>query len=73
MNHEFLNTLSGIVAAIIGLAILAVLVSRNANTSGVIQAGAGGLAQDIGAAVAPVTGSGFGGFNSLQMQPLYNF
>lgn len=58
------NTISSVVTiatAIIGLAILAVLVSRSANTAGVIQSAASGLATDISAATAPVTGSGFTG------------
>lgn len=45
-----------IATAIVGLAILATLVSKNANSSGVISAATGGFAQDISAAVAPVTG-----------------
>ena len=45
----------------ISLAALAVIVSRNANTSGVIASAGGAFAQDIGAAVSPVTGGGFGG------------
>lgn len=49
-----------IATAIIGLAILSVIVSKNANTAGVIGAGGSALAQDIGAAVAPVTGGSFG-------------
>lgn len=46
-----------IVSSIIGLAILSVIVSRNSNTSGVIQSAGTGLSQIIGAAVGPVTGS----------------
>lgn len=49
-----------IATAIIGLAILSVLVSKNANTAGVIGSAAGGLAQDIGAAVAPISGGNIG-------------
>ena len=41
--------------AIIGVATLAVIFSKNANTSGVISAGGSALAQDIGAAVSPIT------------------
>ncbi len=46
-----------IAIAVIGLAIVAVLVSRNANTAGVLQAGASGLGNDIGTAISPVTGA----------------
>lgn len=45
-----------ILTAIIGVAILAVLVSKNANTSGVIAAGGKAFAQDLGVAISPVTG-----------------
>lgn len=52
---------SGVVTvamAIVGVAILAVIVSRNADTANVITAGARGFAADIEAAVSPVTGGG---------------
>lgn len=40
-----------------GLAILSVLVSKNANTTGVIQSLASGYGNDLGVAMSPVTGS----------------
>lgn len=43
--------------AIVGLAIVAVLVSRNANTAGVMQAYGQTFSSMIGAATAPVTGA----------------
>lgn len=46
-----------IASSVIGLAILSVIVSRNSNTSGVIQSAGSGLSAIIGAAVGPVTGS----------------
>lgn len=53
-----------IAVAIIGLATLAVLVSRNANTSGVIKAAGNAFNSSLGTAISPVTGGGFsGGFN----------
>lgn len=59
------NIISGVVTiatAIIGIAILAVLVSRNAQTPQVLQSAGAAFSQSIGAAVAPVTGgnSSFG-------------
>lgn len=59
MNVESL--ISSIVVGVIGLAIVAVLVSQRANTAKVIGASSSGLADIIGAAVAPVTGAGSGG------------
>ena len=55
MNHVA-EQIIAIVSAAIGLAIVAVLVSNQANTSGVISSASSGLATIIGAAVAPVTG-----------------
>lgn len=49
-----------IALAIVGLATVSVIISRNANTSGVIKAASSGLSQTIGAATAPVTGGGGG-------------
>lgn len=56
---------AAILAAVIGVAILAVIVSRNANTAGVLQAGGSAFAQILGAAEAPVSGGGvnLGGLN----------
>jgi PRD1 phage membrane DNA delivery len=61
MENQLVNSVVTVLTAIVGLAIIAVLVSNNANTSGVITAGSKGFAADIAAAVAPVTsGSSFG-------------
>lgn len=53
-----------IAVAIIGLATLAVIVSRNANTVNVIKAASGGFNTSLATAISPVTGAGGGGFNS---------
>jgi len=60
MSSEIIGGIVAIALAIIGLATLAVILSRNANTAGVIGASSRGLAQDIGAAISPVTGGSFG-------------
>jgi hypothetical protein len=64
---QFWTSVVTITVAIVGLATVAVLVSRNAQTPEVISSAAGGFAQDLAAAVAPVTGStllgGFTGFS----------
>lgn len=57
MSDQLVTALVSIVLGIISLAALAVIVSPNAQTGNVIKAGAGGLAQDIGVAVSPVSGS----------------
>jgi len=63
MNSGMMS-LAAIAAGVIGLAILAVLVSKNANTTGVIQAASTGFASVLGAAEAPIGGSGTGGLLS---------
>lgn len=61
------NVISGVVTiatAIVGIAIIAVLVSKNAQTGNVIQSATSGFASDISAAVSPITGGGgLGGFS----------
>lgn len=66
------NTWAGIVTilvAIIGVATLAVLVSKQANTAGVIRAGTGGFADMLRAATSPLSGGysnvGLGGFQGF--------
>jgi hypothetical protein len=54
-------TFVAIVTGVIGLALVAVAVSKNAQTPQVVQSAGGALASIIGAAVQPVTGSGSGG------------
>ncbi len=56
MGDKLLTEIGSIAAMIVGLAIIAVLVSNKANTGNVISEAAKGFARDIGAAVKPVTG-----------------
>ncbi len=58
--NEMWSSIVTIATAIVGIAILAVLVSNNAQTPAVIGAATQGFAADIGAAVSPVTGGGMG-------------
>lgn len=60
MTDSLMNSIVTILLAIVGVAILAVIVSKNANTAGVIQAGAQGFSQDLGTALSPVTGGSLG-------------
>lgn len=46
-----------VIASVIGLAIIAVLVSQRAQTADVFRSAGGALASVIGAAVAPVSGN----------------
>lgn len=58
--------ISVIVLAIIGVAVLAVIVSKNSNTTNVIKAAAQGFSGSLSAALSPITGAStmnnFGGF-----------
>lgn len=55
-----------ILMAIIGVAILAVLVSRQSNTTGVLSAFGTAFSGILGTAVSPVTGTGYtGGFGAI--------
>lgn len=49
-----------ILMAIIGVAILAVIVSKNANTAAVIKSGSEGFSKALATAISPVTGAGVG-------------
>lgn len=57
MSSELINSLVVIATAIVGVAILAVLVSRNAQTPAVIKAAGNAFSTSLQAAVSPVTGS----------------
>lgn len=50
------SKISAIIGSIIGLAVLAVIVSDAANTTNVLQAFFGGVSNLIGVAISPVTG-----------------
>jgi hypothetical protein len=54
---QFWTSVVTVATAIIGLAIIAVLVSGRAQTASVIGAASAGFANDISAAIAPVTGA----------------
>ncbi len=64
--NELVNGAVTVAIAIVGVALLAVLVSKNANTVGVIGASAQGFSNSLLAAEAPVlSGGAFGGIGSL--------
>lgn len=63
MSEQLITSVVTVLTAIIGVAIIAVLVSKNANTVGVIGAGASGFSQSLATALSPVTGgSAYGSF-----------
>jgi hypothetical protein len=62
MENQLVSGAVSIALAIVGIAVIAVLVGQNSQTGSVIQAATSGFASDIEAAVAPVSG-GFGNFS----------
>ena len=64
MSEQLITSIVTVLTAIIGVAILAVLVSKQSATVGVINAGSTGFSQILGTALSPVSGgSSFGGIN----------
>lgn len=61
MSDSLITSVVTVLTAIIGLAILAVLVSPKAQTARVLQAGGNAFGTVLGGALSPVTGAGFTG------------
>jgi hypothetical protein len=57
VDKDLVNGLVTITVAIIGVAWIAVILSKNSNTGGVLQAYGNAFSQLLGTAEAPVTGS----------------
>lgn len=68
MSDQLISSVVTVLTAIIGVAIIAVLVSKNANTTGVIAAGGSAFSQSLGTALSPVTGGSGFGFSNLSAQ-----
>lgn len=65
MSDSLITSVTTIALAIVGLAVIATIVSKNANTSAVIGAGGNAFTQSIASATAPVTGGGGFSLNGL--------
>lgn len=66
MDNQLVASVVTVLTAIIGVAIIAVLVSPNAKTGQVIQAGSQGFSTALGTALSPVTqSSGLGSIGSF--------
>lgn len=59
MTDNLIASVTSVLLAIVGVAIIAVLVSRNANTAGVLSAGGRSFSESLGTALSPVTGTGY--------------
>ena len=55
---EIGSAITSIIMAVIGVAIIAVLVSSKAQTGSVLQAGGTAISSVLGSALSPVTGGG---------------
>lgn len=60
MGDRTVTAVVSIITALIGVAIVAVLVSKQAQTGSVLTSGGTALANVLKAAVAPVSGNGIG-------------
>lgn len=60
MGDQLIQSIVTVLTAIIGVAIIAVLVSQKANTSNVITSAGNAFTGALNAAVSPVTGGGSG-------------
>jgi hypothetical protein len=58
------KTIGGFIAAIIGLAVLAIVISSRANTVAVLQSFFSGTANLIGVAISPITGQSVSGLSA---------
>ncbi len=67
MNDNFMGSLVVVLTGITGVAILAVLVSKNSQTPQVVSSIFGGYSQAVSAAVSPVTGGGNSGFGNISL------
>lgn len=57
MGSEFFRTVEALAGLIVAVAIVSVIVSKNAQTPQVIQAAASGFGNNLAVAEAPVTGA----------------
>jgi hypothetical protein len=72
MSDNLVTSVVTVLTAIVGVAVLAVLVSSRSNTANVLTAGGNAFANAVGAAVSPVTGSssfGSGSFSGFTGGP----
>jgi hypothetical protein len=65
MTDDLIRSMVTIATAIVGVAILAVLVSRNSQTPAVLGAAGGAFSNALRAALSPVSGNNFGNMPSF--------
>jgi hypothetical protein len=60
MDNHLVNSITTILVAIIGVAILAVILAKQSNTAQVISSGGSAFSNILKSAVAPITGGAVG-------------
>jgi hypothetical protein len=65
MSDQLISSTVTVLLAIVGVAIIATLVSKNANTAGVLSAGSSAFSSSLGAALSPVSGGSLGSLSGL--------
>lgn len=65
MSDKYITTIVTVLVALIGVAIVSVLVSKSADTANVLTAGGKAFSSILQTAVSPVTGGAGGGLPSL--------
>ena len=69
MGNQIVSAFVAVATALIGVAIIATLVSKNAQTSKVIGAATQGFGYDLGIALSPVSPNSFTGGGGLSLFP----
>jgi hypothetical protein len=69
MTDQLFQSVTVILTGILGVAILSVIVSRNANTAGVLTAGGNAFSKMLGTAISPVAGGGGNGLDFSNIVP----
>jgi hypothetical protein len=70
VSDSIVTSIVTVLMAIIGVAIIAVLVSRNAQTAQVLGAGGSAFSGVLGTALSPVTGSGGFSGGGINFNPI---
>jgi hypothetical protein len=69
MENQLVTSVVTVATAIIGVAIIAVLVSKQANTTSVISSLSSGFEGALGTAISPITGNSFTGGGGGYLTP----
>lgn len=67
MTDQLFQSITVVLTGILGVAILAVIVSKNAQTDKVLTAGGSAFSNMLGTALSPVSMSGGYGFSGMTM------